>query len=454
MDKAPALTPFPLDVLLGRIAHEWETRGRIFDLPTARFWKSSGSVDLSMDFLGRPAATPVGPAAGPHSQMAQNIALGWLAGARVFELKTVQVLDDLDIARPCIDMETIGFNIEWSQELRVAQSLEEYVKAWMIIEILRRWEPLRSHVGDDPGPHVFDMSVGYDLAGIQTDKVAGFIDSLLDAEAEIERLRPLIPEPFAEFRDLEFPTRVSDSLTLSTFHGCPPDEIEAMVRHLIDRHGLDVIVKLNPTLLGFPRVVEVLQQDLAYEHIRLNRLSFVDDLDIDRAVDLITDLQDYAARRDRGFGVKLTNTMVVNNDRDFLPDDPMYMSGPPLHVLATCLLDDLLNTMPGVFRVAGHDGPVQVSFSAGVAIDNISATLGMGVAPATLCSDLLRPGGYGRLEPMLRRLERDMESAGARTLDEWHRHSWERANDGGFRGPAEAHMTETVSGDKRSEYDL
>ena len=454
MDKAPALTPFSLDVLLGRIAREWETRQRIFDLPTARYWKPSGDVDLSMDFLGRPAATPVGPAAGPHSQMAQNIVLGWLAGARVFELKTVQVLDDLDIARPCIDMETIGFNIEWSQELRVAESLEEYVKGWMIIEILRRWEPLRPYVGDDPGPHVFDMSIGYDLAGIQSDKVAWFIDSLLDAEAVIERLRPLIPEPFAEFRDLAFPTRVSDSLTLSTFHGCPPDEIEAMVRHLIDRHGLDVIVKLNPTLLGFPRVVEVLQQDLAYEHIRLNRLSFVEDLEIDRAVDLITDLQDYAAGHDRRFGVKLTNTMVVNNDRDFLPDDPMYMSGPPLHVLATCLLDDLLITMPGVFRVAGHDGPVQVTFSAGVTKDNLSATLGMGVAPATLCSDLLRPGGYGRLEPMLRSLERDMAAAGTLTLDEWPRHSWDAAHDDGFRGPAEAHMTETVSGDKRSEYDL
>ena len=97
-----------------------------------------------MDFLGRPAATPIGPAAGPHSQMAQNIVLGWLAGARIFELKTVQVLDDLDIARPCIDMQTIGFNIEWSQELTVHESLEEYVKAWMMIEILRQWEPLRA----------------------------------------------------------------------------------------------------------------------------------------------------------------------------------------------------------------------------------------------------------------------------------------------------------------------
>ncbi|MGI9647805.1 MAG: 4Fe-4S dicluster domain-containing protein, partial [Acidimicrobiia bacterium] len=454
MGNAPALTPFSLDVLLGRIANEWETRQRVFDLPTARFWKKSEAVDLSMEFLGRPAATPVGPAAGPHSQMAQNIVLGWLAGARVFELKTVQVLDDLDIGRPCIDMETVGFNIEWSQELRVEESLEEYVKAWMIIEILRQWEPLQEYIGADPGPYVFDMSVGYDLAGIQSDKVAGFIGSMLDATAEIERLRPLIPEPFAEFRDYDFPTRISDTLTLSTFHGCPPDEIEAMVKHLMDEHHLDVITKLNPTLLGFARVVQVLQHDLAYEHIRLNRLSFVEDLEISRAVDLITDLKNYAAGQGRRFGVKLTNTMVVNNDRDFLPDDPMYMSGPPLHVLATSLLDDLLITMPNTFAVTGHDGPVQVSFSAGVAKENLSATLGMGVAPATMCSDLLRPGGYGRLEPMLRRLESDMEAAGVGTLAEWHRHSWETAQQQGFRGPAEAHMTDIVEGHGKSQYDL
>jgi len=452
--SAPApLTPMGLDMLLGRVAHEWETRQRIFDLPPARFWSGSDSVDLSMDFMGRPAATPVGPAAGPHSQMAQNIVLGWLAGARVFELKTVQVLDELDIARPCIDMETIGFNIEWSQELLVGQSLEEYVKAWMMIEILQRWRPLRSIIGD-PGPHVFDMSVGYDLAGIQTDKVAGFIDSMLDAGAEIDRLRSQIPEPFAEFRDFDFPTRISDTLTLSTFHGCPPDEIEAMVRHLMDVHGLDVIAKLNPTLLGFGRVVEILQKELAYEHIRLNRLSFVEDLEISRAVDLITDLSGYAAANDRRFGVKLTNTMVVNNDKGYLPDDPMYMSGPPLHVLATSLLDDLLNTMPGTFKVAGHDGPVQVSFSAGVSKDNISATAAMGVAPVTLSSDLLRPGGYGRLEPILRRLERDMVAAGVDSLEAWHRHSWEKARAEGFRGPAEAHMTDIVAGHGKKHYDL
>ncbi|NNF63607.1 MAG: glutamate synthase, partial [Acidimicrobiia bacterium] len=109
MPEAPPLSPFPLDVLLGRIAHEWDSRQRIFDLPTARFWKGNPDVDLGFSFLGRRAATPVGPAAGPHSQMAQNIILGWLAGARLFELKTIQILDELEIGRPCIDMQTIGY---------------------------------------------------------------------------------------------------------------------------------------------------------------------------------------------------------------------------------------------------------------------------------------------------------------------------------------------------------
>ena len=455
MSEVAALTPFPLDLLLGRVAHEWETRGRIFDLPSARFWAPEPAVDLTMDFMGRAAATPIGPAAGPHSQMAQNIVLGWLAGARIFELKTVQILDDLDIERPCIDMQNVGFNIEWSQELRVAESLEEYVKAWMMIEILRDWEPLRSHIGEGPGPHIFDMSVGYDLAGIQSEKVAGFIDSMIDAGHVIDRLRPLIPEPFAAYRDHEFSTRVSDSITVSTFHGCPPDEISAIVKHLMDRHGVDVIVKLNPTLLGFPRVIELLQQDLGYKDIWLDRLSFVDDLEIRGGVELISGLQKYAERQGRRFGVKLTNTLVVNNDKGFLPADPMYMSGPPLHVLATALLDELLNTMPGTFRVAGHDGPVQLSFSAGVTKENVADTVAMGVAPATLSSDLLRPGGYGRLEPMIRQLEREMQAAGTSTLDEWHRFKWDEARSAGFRGPAEAHLKATLEGgDTLARYDL
>ena len=52
------------------------------------------------------------------------------------ELKTVQVLDELQIPRPCIDMQTIGYNVEWSQDLRVELSLHDYVNGAMIIQIL------------------------------------------------------------------------------------------------------------------------------------------------------------------------------------------------------------------------------------------------------------------------------------------------------------------------------
>ncbi len=447
------LTPVPLGRLLSRIAHEWETRGRIFDLPTGRFWRADDQVDLSFDFMGRRAANPVGPAAGPQTQMAQNIVLAWLGGARVFELKTVQVLDDLEIGRPCIDMETVGFNIEWSQELRIDQSIEEYTKAWMIIEILSRWEPLREYLGEDPGPHIFDMSVGYDLAGIRSHKVSRFIETMLDATAEMERLRPSIPDTFGELRDLAFPSRIADTITLSTFHGCPPDEIDAIVRHLVTTHGVDVIVKLNPTLLGRAEVDRLLHEVLRYGDVTLDPAAFDDDLHFDDAVPLIAGLADFAEEHGHRFGVKLTNTLVVRNHRGRMPGDTMYLSGPPLHVIATTLLGRLTRALPDVFALPGHGGAHQVSFSAGVTRANLADTLAMGVGPATICSDLLRPGGYGRVAPMLRALSTVIGEQGGADLQSWRDVRLAMARDQGHADTVSEHVERVVSADGVGLYD-
>jgi putative selenate reductase len=453
MPDAPPLTPMSLHQLLGRIHHEWTSRHRVFDLPSARIWRPADDVDLSFEFLGRSAATPVGPAAGPHSQMAQNIVLAWLGGSRLFELKTVQVLDDLDIARPCIDMQTIGYNIEWSQELEVHQSLEEYVKAWMIIEILKRWEPLASYLGPDPGPHVFDLSVGYDLAGIQTEKVAGFIRDMGDASTLIDRFRSEIPEEFRDFRDLEFPETVADTVTLSTFHGCPPDEIEAITKHLVDAHDVDVIVKLNPTLLGLDRVAELVNGELGYTDVELVPKAFEDDLQFERAITLIDQLNTYVRDRGHRFGIKLTNTLVVANHKQWMPEDTMYLSGPPLHVLATALAEKLCGALPGMFMLPGHDGDVQVSFSAGVTKENLADTIAMGVRPATVCSDLLKPGGYGRLAPMLRTLTDAVRSADCDDLDSWRHQRLTEALARGHRDLVSSHLV-TVLGDDKARYAL
>lgn len=452
-DVAP-LTPYRFDVLLGRIAHEWETRGRILDLPKARIWSPDPDIDLSFSFVGRTAATPVGPAAGPHSQLAQNIVLGWLAGARLFELKTVQVMDDLEIGRPCIDMETIGYNIEWSQELRVHESLDEYVKAWMAIELLRRWEPIRELIGDDPGAHVFDMSVGYDLAGIQTDKVAGFIAAMRDATGVIDRLRRQIPAPFSQWADIDIPSRLSDTVTLSTFHGCPPDEIEAITKHLVTEHDTDVIVKLNPTLLGYEMVDAIVHDTLGYESVQLDRGAFDADLQFDRGVELIGELRDFAAQRGRQFGIKLTNTLVVKNHKGWMPDETMYLSGPPLHVLASALLDKLARAMPDTLQITGQRGDVMVSFSAGIDKENVATAIGMGVNPTTICSDLLKPGGYGRLAPLLKALTAEIRAAGCHDLASWRAHRQAVAEAAGHSTAVAHHVSEMLHGEDTEKYAL
>jgi putative selenate reductase len=66
--------------------------------------------------------------------------------------------------------------------------------------------------------------------------------------------------------------------------------------------------------------------------------------------------------------------------------------------------------------IPGHAGDVMVSFSAGVSKDNLADTLATGVNPATICSDLLKPGGYGRMAPMLRGLAKELDAADCRDL--------------------------------------
>ena len=66
---------------------------------------------------------------------------------------------------------------------------------------------------------------------------------------------------------------ISNSVTLSTMHGCPPDEIERIVTYLVTEKNLHTYVKLNPTLLGYNFVNETLNT-LGYDYIELNPESF------------------------------------------------------------------------------------------------------------------------------------------------------------------------------------
>ena len=136
----------PFAAQLRRILMEYERKGSIFDIHSSLFYTPKADAPFAVpDFrgAGNYLATPVGPSAGPHTQLSQNIISAWLCGGRFIELKTVQIMDELVIPRPCIDITDEGYNVEWSQELKLEQSAHEYVVAWAILHILRRvlgWE--------------------------------------------------------------------------------------------------------------------------------------------------------------------------------------------------------------------------------------------------------------------------------------------------------------------------
>ncbi len=404
------LRPYPFAALLRRLFTELREEGQVFDLPLEKCYRGAGERDLSVTFHGHRAATPLGPAAGPHTQMAQNIVLCWLMGARVIELKTVQALDRLTIPRPCIDMRTAGgLNVEWSQELSLDESLEEYVKAAMTIEILRACGefPIEERETDT----IYDMSVGYDLAGIRGEGVSRFLDGMRDAGAVIDRLRAQIPPEFAAYRDLDFSRRISDTLTLSTFHGCPPEEIEQIAGYLLRERELHTVVKLNPTLLGPEELGELLHEKLGYEELVVPPSAFEEDTKWEQMVGFVGRLEELARTEGRGFGVKLTNTLVVENRSGFLPgsEKHAYLSGAPLHLLAMSLVQHFRHTF---------GARLPVSFSAGIDRRNFPDAVALGLVPVTTCSDLLRPGGYGRGVRYLEALIERMDEVGARDIEE------------------------------------
>jgi putative selenate reductase len=404
------LVPIPLPLLLRRAFLEYKNEGKIFDLPKSKFFRGLGGLDTSVRFHNHLASTPVGPAAGPHDQLVQNIVLSWLAGSRIIELKTVQILDELKIPRPCIDMANVGYNVEWSQELKLDQSLREYVGAAMFIEILKASKLLGEDFCTGATDTIYDMSVGYSLEGIRSPRVRSWIEAMKNASAIIDELRAGLTGEWARYRDLPFPARISDTITLSTFHGCPAGEIEGIVSFLLTEMDVHVCVKLNPTLLGQEMVEHLLHDVMGYNDIQVTAEAFAKDLQFDQAMDIIPRLARLAHSRGKRLAVKCSNTLVVKNQRTFFTDEVMYMSGPPLHVI----------TLNLVKKLREHLGTqIPISFSAGVDAHNFANMVAMNFVPITTCTDLLRPGGYSRLIRYLDNLAAKMQTSGVSRIPDF-----------------------------------
>ena len=76
--------PIPIARLARWIFKGLDGDGTVLGIPRANF--QVPDPRFAADFQGRPLAAPLGMAAGPHTQLAQNLVAGWLCGARFMEL--------------------------------------------------------------------------------------------------------------------------------------------------------------------------------------------------------------------------------------------------------------------------------------------------------------------------------------------------------------------------------
>ncbi len=391
------MTPIPFAELMNWILEE-RKQGSVFGIRRPYVAPKGKTLDL----FGEHLETPFGPAAGPHTQLTQNIVAAYYAGCRFFELKTVQTLDgeDLPVSKPCILAEDECYNVEWSTELRVPEAFDEYVKAWFALKLMS-WE---FDLGRPDG-FMFNMSVGYNFEGITSEKIDSFIEGLKNAAstpvwaectAWAKENLSLFTKVDAKYIDAISP-RICSSITLSTLHGCPPQEIERIASYLITNKGLNTFVKCNPTLLGY-QFARKTMDDMGYDYLVFDDFHFNDDLQYRDAIPMFKRLLDLACENGVQFGLKLTNTFPVGIARNELPGNEMYMSGRSLYPLTI----ELAHRLSREF-----DGRMRLSFSGGADFYNIAELYDAGIWPITLATTLLKPGGYQRAKQIAEKLSKE-----------------------------------------------
>ena len=394
------MTPIPFDRLMNRILVEHQ-QGAVFGMQ-----KCYRAKNLQPNTLfGRKLEGQIGPAAGPNTQLAQNIVASYYGGARFFELKTVQKMDGRElaacVAKPCITAEDECYNCEWSTELEVPQAFAEYVKGWFACKVMAKEYDL-----GDPDAFQFNISVGYDLEGIKLPKVDRFINEMKDAKdtdifkeckawllANLDRFQKVTKEDVEAIQ-----SEIINSVTVSTLHGCPPSEIEAIASYLIQEKHLHTFVKCNPTLLGYETARAILDE-MGYDYIAFTDFHFKDDLQYSDAVPMLKRLQELAKGLDLNFGVKITNTFPVDVKNNELPSQEMYMSGKSLFALSMSVAKMLTRDFNGSLRI---------SFSGGADYFNIERIVEAGIWPVTMATTLLKTGGYLRFIQMAELLEKNL----------------------------------------------
>lgn len=390
------MKPVAFRILLKWVLKEYQEHRQIFFVPAVKIEQCMTA------FFGKKLEVPIGPAAGPHTQLAQNLISAYAAGGRYFELKTVQAVEgnELHISKPCIFVRDEAYHVESTTELMIQEALEEYIKAWFIIKLIAKEFEL-----GDPDAFIFNMNIGYDFEGICSQKVNAFIEGLKDASAlpVWEECMEETLKMLGAFENVDeqyirsISPNICDSVTLCTRKEKNAEAIEQMAVYLLKEKKLHTLVKLNPTLLGYDTVRMILDST-GYKFMQFDAAQFEEDIKYGEAVEMISRIREQAAALGMYFGVKLTNTFPVKIEGQVLDGDFMYMSGKALYPVAI-----------RVAKMIGEvfDGKLPISYSGGIDRMNVSDVYNTGIYPITATTILLKQGGYGNLTRLYQEIRRN-----------------------------------------------
>jgi len=389
------ITPIPFRELMRWITAEYQRDGSVFGV-TKPFKATPRKLPIFGEFI----ETPVGPAAGPHTQFAQNIIAAYFAGARFFELETTRPSVSAD-GNPAIDAADECYHYSCPSPLAPQQAFDEYVKAWCACKMMAKAYGL----GDSEG-FVFHMSVGGSLADIQSETTDTFLTRMMDASGTpvfqecLEILKEFFPEE-ADYIDAISP-RISRSVTLAADLNASAGDIEEMASYLMLEKKLHLFVKCAPTLLGCEYARYMLAQ-LEYRYIQLDDRDFLGGMQYDEAVALFGRLQDLANENSMEFGVKMGGSLPIAGKFGEEASGKLYLSGKALYALTASLTYQLARDL--------KEKCVRISYAGGADAFHAAPLFECEIWPITMASTILKPGGYQRFTQIAYQLVPSMYGA-------------------------------------------
>lgn len=351
--------PDRFDKRIEDIVSELEDHDSMLGLSRWEAFRSMPPLDLSVVRPNRTIETPVGVSGGRKDLRFEDWLRFWYSGARTLEFDTGDATESL---------ETSG------EEFAAAIALARRLHRVFLPDLEVPTPPVQAQFRLVPRPTVLGGRPGG---------------------------RPSMREQMVELRDQGQNWRKLglDCLVVRPLATGLVEQTETLVRIILKEMDVEVVLELDPTLLGREGVADVISDLPDAAVVRPD--AFEGAIGLTEAVGAIRRLGGYASRDAHRFSIRIGGT--IETDRGPL-------RGRPLYLLGLRLLE----------RVRASVGPeIPVGFAADPEPEDVPRLAEAHVAPVLVRADLLGADGAPRIARALRAMEQEMRRRGVRTYPDY-----------------------------------